>query len=152
MQKKIFLVAIVLTSLVLFGLLFGRIDQECIEDWHCTVWGKCVDGIQTRNCTDFKSCGTGVNKPVEILECEEGECTFEKARPVADNKIIESGYKNPVFISQSEPQNAVPLSLVFRYCAEKNDKAYFVHVSIDKETCQNVGVFAGPTGKDSCLE
>ena len=42
----------------------------CTEDWTCTAWSDCVDGTQTRTCTDNNVCGTTINKPLESQACE----------------------------------------------------------------------------------
>ncbi|MFQ5648182.1 MAG: hypothetical protein ACE5FW_03005, partial [Candidatus Aenigmatarchaeota archaeon] len=41
----------------------------CQEDWTCTSWGSCVDGTQTRVCTDQNSCGTAINKSDQSRSC-----------------------------------------------------------------------------------
>lgn len=39
------------------------------EDWVCTDWGACSDGIQTRSCVDRNNCGTVGNKPATARAC-----------------------------------------------------------------------------------
>jgi hypothetical protein len=46
---------------------------ECVEKWVCTDWSACVDGLQTRTCTDENSCGTEEDKPLETQPCVEEE-------------------------------------------------------------------------------
>ena len=41
----------------------------CTENWSCIGWSDCVNGKQTRTCTDANSCGTTVNKPAESQSC-----------------------------------------------------------------------------------
>ncbi len=41
----------------------------CYEDWQCGEWSECVDGEQTRTCTDTAKCGTTLNKPGLYQEC-----------------------------------------------------------------------------------
>ncbi|MBI2105055.1 MAG: fibronectin type III domain-containing protein [Candidatus Omnitrophica bacterium] len=41
----------------------------CTPSWSCTAWGACVDGIQTRTCTDANSCGDPTGKPAESQGC-----------------------------------------------------------------------------------
>ncbi len=43
--------------------------ETCTEDWSCTEWSMCVNGEQTRTCTDANACGTTENKPAETQEC-----------------------------------------------------------------------------------
>ena len=42
---------------------------DCIENWICGNWSECVNGTQTRNCTDINNCNTTLNKPPVIREC-----------------------------------------------------------------------------------
>ncbi|MFH1663380.1 MAG: hypothetical protein ABH986_00970, partial [archaeon] len=44
----------------------------CVENWSCTGWSACVNGTQTRTCTDSSACGTIVNRPSLSQSC--GEC------------------------------------------------------------------------------
>jgi len=44
--------------------------EGCTESWLCTEWSSCVDGTQTRTCTDSNNCETEVNKPDESRSCE----------------------------------------------------------------------------------
>ena len=46
------------------------LEEVCTENWSCTDWSACVNGTQTRTCTDANACGTTVNKPVESQSCE----------------------------------------------------------------------------------
>ena len=39
------------------------------EDWYCTPWSLCINGQQTRDCTDLNSQGTEVFKPTEQRSC-----------------------------------------------------------------------------------
>lgn len=41
----------------------------CTESWNCMDWSGCVDGLQTRICTDENNCGTTNNKPTESKNC-----------------------------------------------------------------------------------
>lgn len=45
-------------------------ETECIENWKCTEWTECLDGKQTRTCTDENNCDSTKNKPIESQECE----------------------------------------------------------------------------------
>lgn len=51
--------------------------EVCNEDWSCTEWSDCIDGIQTRTCTDSNNCDTMQNKPLESQICSGGENIFE---------------------------------------------------------------------------
>jgi len=45
------------------------IIQGCQEKWTCTKWSECVNGVQTRTCTDENNCGTDLYKPFESQPC-----------------------------------------------------------------------------------
>ena len=50
----------------------GVLEIEiCDEDWACTTWGECVDGMQTRICGDWNKCGTENYMPALEQECDE---------------------------------------------------------------------------------
>lgn len=53
-----------------------RIDLaiNCIESWECNSWSECLNGIQTRTCTDVNNCGTAIDRPQDSKACIE-ECT-----------------------------------------------------------------------------
>ena len=51
----------------IYGVCGG--DKRCALDWRCTPWGYCIDGSQTRTCTDANSCGTNTNKPITTQQC-----------------------------------------------------------------------------------
>ncbi|MFA6391718.1 MAG: fibronectin type III domain-containing protein [Patescibacteria group bacterium] len=31
---------------------------DCVESWTCSVWSECVNGTQSRTCSDLNNCGT----------------------------------------------------------------------------------------------
>jgi Sec-independent protein translocase protein TatA len=41
----------------------------CREDWECTPWSKCVNGTETRTCSDKNACGTEFKRPNETRRC-----------------------------------------------------------------------------------
>ena len=43
--------------------------KECNEDWSCTEWSSCVDGVQTRICNDKNNCDKIKTKPPTRLDC-----------------------------------------------------------------------------------
>lgn len=42
---------------------------SCTENWTCTDWSSCSNGLQTRSCNDTRKCGTTKNKPAENATC-----------------------------------------------------------------------------------
>lgn len=46
----------------------------CREKWTCTEWSFCINGKQTRTCTEENGCGTDLYRPFEEQPCvaEEG--------------------------------------------------------------------------------
>ncbi len=65
-----------ISSLITGSLLIG---EACQENWNCTNWTDVNDigeGCGARTCNDSESCGTILDKPLEIKSCiSEGECT-----------------------------------------------------------------------------
>jgi len=59
---------IVLFSLLLILCSYSAIAQ-CIEQWDCTAWGSCSEGISARSCYDLNSCGTINEMPAETAQC-----------------------------------------------------------------------------------
>ena len=47
----------------------GNFTSFCQEDWSCTAFSECVNGTQTRTCTDNNACGTNETKPTESQSC-----------------------------------------------------------------------------------
>lgn len=47
----------------------GGAFPSCIENWNCSDWSDCINGIETRTCNDIKNCGTTTNKPEEQHKC-----------------------------------------------------------------------------------
>lgn len=41
----------------------------CTENWSCGNWSSCLNGQQTRTCTDANSCGTTTKKPATTQSC-----------------------------------------------------------------------------------
>jgi hypothetical protein len=46
-----------------------QVKAVCIENWVCSDWSACTNGVQTRTCTDQNSCGTTVKKPETSQTC-----------------------------------------------------------------------------------
>ena len=42
---------------------------SCTENWSCSSWGSCVNGTESRTCTDLNGCGTSLNKPPQSQSC-----------------------------------------------------------------------------------
>lgn len=45
------------------------VEDECVEDWVCDDWSECVEGYQTRECTDENECGTDLYEPSTRQPC-----------------------------------------------------------------------------------
>jgi hypothetical protein len=57
----------------------GAASYICDENWQCGSWSECVDGAQTRTCTDSEQCGTTINKPITSSTCSvEGETQLKQ--------------------------------------------------------------------------
>jgi len=44
----------------------------CTENWSCSSWTLCVNGVRTRTCTDSNACGTTASKPATTYDCSVG--------------------------------------------------------------------------------
>lgn len=44
-------------------------NQACAESWTCASWSTCLNGQQTRTCTDRNNCGTNNLKPMVQQTC-----------------------------------------------------------------------------------
>jgi len=45
----------------------------CYENWECTPWSECIDGVMVRTCTDLNKCGTTKDKPQISSTCSPDE-------------------------------------------------------------------------------
>ena len=45
------------------------VKSSCTPNWNCGSWSSCLNGQQTRTCTDLNSCGVSTNKPTESQTC-----------------------------------------------------------------------------------
>ncbi|MEM4230573.1 MAG: lamin tail domain-containing protein [Candidatus Pacearchaeota archaeon] len=43
--------------------------QICVQNWSCSAWSNCTNGIQTRTCTDLNNCSNNTGKPYESQSC-----------------------------------------------------------------------------------
>ena len=63
------LVFVFFVSVFLAGFSFAQSSGNCVENWVCSGWSVCTDGVQGRICSDENQCGTFVDKPVEVRQC-----------------------------------------------------------------------------------
>jgi len=56
----------------------GGGGSSCTPSWSCGQWGNCVDGEQTRTCTDVNSCGKTTGKPAVKQSCVEEQNSEEE--------------------------------------------------------------------------
>jgi len=64
--------------------------SECIPNWTCTNWSTCINGIQTRNCTDLNGCENLSGKPKEIQDCDEEQTLPEIYLELEYQKEVEN--------------------------------------------------------------
>lgn len=57
-----------ITEGVTYPLLKWQVSP-CTESWTCISWSSCVNGQQTRTCTDANNCGTTSSKPTITQSC-----------------------------------------------------------------------------------
>ena len=64
--------------------------QTCLESWSCGNWEECLDGMQTRTCTDSTNCGTFLYKPSTQSSCGDNlVSSFDLAMNIPDrNKFV----------------------------------------------------------------
>ena len=48
--------------------------EKCTNNWSCTEWNLCSNGVQTRVCTDLNNCERKEAKPDEERSCVVGLC------------------------------------------------------------------------------
>ncbi|MBU2496563.1 MAG: hypothetical protein KJ767_00700 [Nanoarchaeota archaeon] len=72
-----------------------EIIQNCIENWECTVWSKCLNGKRTRTCTDKNLCKITENTPSIYETCE------------PETKKIEQGQEQEIMGQQ---QTGIPIT------------------------------------------
>lgn len=48
-------------------------NPTCTETWSCSGWSSCINGQQTRTCSDSNSCGTAINKPSITQSCNNNQ-------------------------------------------------------------------------------
>ncbi|MEK6813008.1 MAG: hypothetical protein AABX86_02745, partial [Nanoarchaeota archaeon] len=79
------------TSLVLYSAWPRRIPLEgpapptpptCQENWSCSDFGACVNGVQTKTCTDLGGCNTTTDRPPLTQSCTPGQCFTDWDCPV----------------------------------------------------------------------
>ncbi|MBD3354481.1 hypothetical protein GF361_00670 [Candidatus Woesearchaeota archaeon] len=63
----------------------AAINRSCTPNWNCSDWSECVDGEQTRVCTDLNGCGREEKKPAEKRSCVEAP-DIEQPKPMKVDK------------------------------------------------------------------
>lgn len=43
--------------------------SSCLESWQCSAWSACINGEQTRTCSDLNICGTALDRPESKRIC-----------------------------------------------------------------------------------
>jgi len=100
MKRGIFFVVFA----VLFLLIKNADAQECFPDYKCGEWKACIEGLQSRTCTDIKCNGKDIidRKFCEELNCkpriqcsEWSGCFYtDKIEDIFGGKIKFGGYKS----------------------------------------------------------
>ncbi len=63
----------------------AAINRSCTPNWKCSDWSECVNGEQTRKCTDLNKCGSEEKKPAEKRNCVEAP-EIEQPKPMKADK------------------------------------------------------------------
>jgi hypothetical protein len=84
--------------------------EECTPDWVCGDWGECIDGTQTRVCTDMSTCTTVSEPPPQTQSCTGGIVTTqpETETPSTTEETPKKGFLRTVGSAI-----ATPFSFVF---------------------------------------
>lgn len=69
----------------------------CVENWKCTDWGVCLNGLQKRLCADFNSCGTSLNVPLLQEECYTSSIQNYSYEPTGN--ILDCGNSSEIFVN-----------------------------------------------------
>lgn len=77
----------------------------CVENWTCTAWSACSEGLQNRVCTDSNNCGTTLAKPSEINIC----FAVDIERPDNGDKFLEGEFIwfNSLIVGGTEPYSYI---------------------------------------------
>lgn len=61
--------------------------KSCTPSWSCGSWSSCINGRQTRSCTDRNNCGTNSGKPPTSRSCT-----------LVSQSAVSQKYDNPVVL------------------------------------------------------
>ena len=81
------------------------IEGKCTYEWQCTGWSECVNGVQTRYCSNVGSCKDNKGKPAESQSC------VSPPTPTNVTPSIPTSIPTPVTTSTSTPTPTTPLGL-----------------------------------------
>ena len=84
------------------GFLFFKKygDSVCYENWNCTDFGICINGVKKRLCVDSNSCGTILNKPaIQEICFESSNQTYYYEIP-SNLDLKDCGLENETFVNQ----------------------------------------------------
>ncbi|MFC1691620.1 hypothetical protein ACFL0W_05565 [Nanoarchaeota archaeon] len=100
----------------------GDDDSYCNEDWDCTDWSACVNGEQTRDCTDANDCSEAYFKPGEERDCSEtpsaddSDSGEEETTATTDSGAgdgeDDSSTGSAGILEQDEPEQGGPFSAI----------------------------------------
>ncbi len=85
----------------------------CSSDWQCDDWGECVDGIQTRICTDMSTCTAVSEPPLQEQPCEGGIVTTTQPEGTGAVVSTEETPQQRGFLSIVGGAIATPFTYVF---------------------------------------
>ena len=84
------------TTVAKLNKLYGC--KTCTPNWSCGDWSQCVNGKQTRTCTDLNNCGNISSKPVEIQSCNINIVCPTDVKLCPDGSYIKRGLPNCEFL------------------------------------------------------
>jgi len=65
----------------------GTLGTTCTPNWTCNNWTTCIQGTQTRICTDINDCATPLGKPLELKDCSIGDALFDLKINITEREL-----------------------------------------------------------------
>lgn len=71
----------------MLGVPYSSTSGGCSPNWSCTSWSTCINGTQTRTCTET-NCNTTAGKPIEQQTCNLTQVTDNNVVVIDTNKTV----------------------------------------------------------------
>jgi len=70
MKKLVMCFVFGLFLICLVSAPWDNATGDCTENWNCSDWSDCIDGVKTRTCEDLSVCNITKNKPILARDCD----------------------------------------------------------------------------------